>query len=163
LGPYIVFLFGCAAMLLSWTCSSASSLAGPRGTEAAVRHTGALVALVAASVLVLFPSIEKLKHAVMFVYTICFAAVLSLAYRSVAQFVRWAAKAAGTSTTLHRARTQCLGGPASPASPSVCPPTVWRTSPMACSCSCCHRSRCQRQRDLSGRRCSTGTRVRQLI
>jgi hypothetical protein len=110
LGPYIVFLFGCFAVLLSpahravvefsqraaetarkvfWAFISAC------GTEAAVRRTDALVALPAASVLVqlvLCPSIEKLNHAVLFVYTIFllgFAAVLLCpAYRAVAEFVR---------------------------------------------------------------------------
>jgi hypothetical protein len=116
LGPHIAFLFGCAAVLLSPAqravvelsrraaetarkvfdaCSSASSPAGSRGTEAAVRRTGALVALAAASVLVqlvLFPSIEKIKHAMLFVYTIFLlgsaAVLLSPAYRSVEEFVR---------------------------------------------------------------------------
>jgi hypothetical protein len=55
-----------------------------------MRRTGALVALATAFVLVLFPSIEKLKHAMLFVYTIYllgFAAVL-------------------LATTLHLARTR---------------------------------------------------------
>jgi hypothetical protein len=42
-------------------------LIGPRGTEAVMRQTGALVSLTVASMLVIFPSIEKLKHVVLFV------------------------------------------------------------------------------------------------